>query len=58
MNELKKKMIRKAKQQYDQIYPCSAKKTLRDCFTVEEDQILFWFNTTDESTHVLSQDLA
>ena len=58
MNEQKMKMIRKAKRQYDRIFPCSAKKNLRDCFTVEEGQILFWFNTTDESTHVLTQDLS
>ena len=57
MNKIKKEMIQKAKEQYRQIYPCSAKKKLRDCFTVEEDQMLFWFNTTDETTHVLTRDL-
>ena len=57
MNDLKKKMIRQAQKQYQQIYPCMTKKFLGDCFTVEENQILFWFNTKDDSTHVLSRDI-
>jgi hypothetical protein len=58
MNDLKRKMIIQARNQYQQIYPCSSKKNLGDCFTVEEDRILFWFNTPDETTHVLTQELA
>ena len=58
MNDLKKKMILKARQQYNRIYPCSSKKNFGDSFTVEENRILFWFNTPDKSTHVLTQELA
>lgn len=57
MNEQKKKMIRTAKQKYTSIYPCASKKTLGDCFTFEEDRIVFWFNTADSTTHVLTQEL-
>ena len=57
MNDQKQKLIRQARNQYKQIYPCSAKKSLGDCFTVEEDRILFWFNTSDETTHVITQEL-
>jgi hypothetical protein len=28
-------------------------KELDECFTVEDDRLCFWFNTEDESTHVL-----
>ena len=58
MNEVKKSMIRKARKKYEQIYPCATKKGFGDCFTVDEDRIMFWFNTADESTHVLTQELA
>jgi hypothetical protein len=58
MNELKKKLMYKAEKQFKQIYPCTPKNNLKECFTVEENQLLFWFNTADESTHVLTQDLA
>jgi hypothetical protein len=58
MNELKKKLINRAEKQFKKIYPCSTKNNLGDCFTVEEEQLLFWFNTADESTHVLTHDLA
>jgi hypothetical protein len=58
MNEIKKKLIHRAEKQFKKIYPCSTKNNLGDCFTVEEEQLLFWFNTADESTHVLTQDLA
>jgi hypothetical protein len=57
MNELKQKMIRTAKGQYQAIFPCSEKKSLGDCFTIEENRIFFWFNTADETTHVLTQDI-
>ncbi|MBN2038271.1 MAG: hypothetical protein JW768_16140 [Chitinispirillaceae bacterium] len=58
MNELKQKLILRAKKQYKQIYPCSSKKSIRDCFTVENDRMIFWFNTADETTHILMQELA
>lgn len=58
MNEQKQKMIRTAKQRYTTIYPCSSKKNLGECFTFEEDRIVFWFNTEDATTHVLTQELS
>jgi hypothetical protein len=58
MNEQKRKMIRTAKQQYTTIYPCSSKKNFGECFTFEEDHLVFWFNTADATTHVLTQELS
>jgi len=52
MNELKEKMIRSARNRFKDIHPCSAKKDLRECFTTEEEYLMFWFNTSDNSTHV------
>jgi hypothetical protein len=53
MNALKKIMIKKAKSRYKKILPCGRRRKLDDCFTVEKDKVFFWFNTEDQSTHVL-----
>jgi len=58
MNEMKLELIRSAQKQYSAIYPCSSKKNLGECFTLEEDRIVFWFNTADATTHVLTQELS
>ncbi len=57
MNEIKNNMIRKALDLYKDIHPCSTKNDLVDCFTIEGNMVFFWFNTADESTHVLTDDL-
>ena len=57
MNDLKKNMIRKAQRRYKNIAPCARRRSLEDCFTVEEDKIYFWFNTEDQSTHVLAAEM-
>ena len=54
MNELKRKMIRKAVQQYKRIYPCGSKRNFSECFTLIDDSIVFWFNTEDRSTHLMT----
>lgn len=56
MNDIKLTMIEKARQNYSRIFPCGLKADLAECFTVEANRIFFWFNTEDETTHVLSMD--
>lgn len=58
MNELKIKMISKAVEMYTDIYPLITKEKLGDCFTIEGKILVFWFNTADESTHVLTGKIA
>jgi len=60
MNKTKQDLIRKAKKAYKQIYPCGAKSSFYDCFTAIEDgkKIVFWFNTEDDNTHVLVDEVA
>jgi hypothetical protein len=53
MSEIKYHMIEKARKKYCRIFPCAARATLDDCFTIENDRILFWFNTEDQSTRLL-----
>jgi hypothetical protein len=57
MNTLKRKMIAEAQRKYSRIFPCSSRRTLNECFTVEDDQIIFWFNTEDATTHTMTKDL-
>jgi hypothetical protein len=52
MNELKEKMIRNARRRFSSIYPCAYKKDLAECFTTDDDYLMFWFNTEDDSTHI------
>ena len=60
MNKTKLRLIKQAKQTYKQIYPCGARSNLSDCFTAIDDgrKIVFWFNTEDDNTHVLVDEVA
>lgn len=54
MNAIKKRMIAEARRKYRRIFPCSYRRNLDDCFTIENNEIIFWFNTEDFSTHTVS----
>ncbi len=54
MNDLKDIMINRAVALYADIRPVYAKHDLDECFTTEGNMLVFWFNTADESTHVLT----
>jgi hypothetical protein len=53
MNEIKRLMIAKAKERFKNIHPCGHRRKLDECFTIEDNKLCFWFNTEDDSTHVL-----
>ena len=57
MNEIKRNMISKAMELYKEIHPCSTRSELGECFTTEGNMIMFWFNTSDNSTHILTHSL-
>ena len=48
-------MILKATEKHSMIYPCSNKADFDECFTHESDRLIFWYNTEDNSTHVLTE---
>ncbi len=60
MDERKKQLIKKAEKLFGKIYPCVNKSSLEECFTTAAgDALIFWFNTEDQSTHMLaSEDVA
>ncbi len=55
MNTLKEKLIKLAQDTYKEILPCPSKGTFKESFTVENNKVYFWFNTADNSTHVMSE---
>lgn len=54
MDTLKINMINEARKRYREIFPCSDKENFSDCFTIDSDHLLFWFNTEDKTTRVLT----
>ena len=57
MGEVERRLIDQASRMHEKIYPCCHKRHFNDCFTRHEDQILFWYNTEDQSTHVLTAEI-
>jgi hypothetical protein len=58
MNQMKLHLISKARELYSEIHPCTNRADLSECFTTEGDLLIFWFNTSDSSTHVMSAEIA
>jgi hypothetical protein len=54
---IQNRLIEQARRQYRDIYPCGLKKNLTECFTLHNNRLIFWFNTRDNTTHMLTSDL-
>jgi hypothetical protein len=52
MNQLKEQLVNQARERYQNIVPCYPRTDLEDCFTIEGNWLLFWYNTEDNSTHL------
>ncbi|MCX7727367.1 MAG: hypothetical protein N2053_11040 [Chitinispirillaceae bacterium] len=57
MEEIKNIMIKEAKKRHKKIYPCARMKNLDECFTKSRDILFFWYNTEDNSTHVITKEI-
>lgn len=58
MGEREKKLIARALGKHERIFPCAQKQCMTDCFTEIGDQLFFWFNTEDNSTHVITENIS
>lgn len=58
MGKREEKLVKKAKEIYKFITPCGSKTSFDDCFTEYGDKLFFWFDTEDESTHLLIDEFA
>lgn len=57
MNAIKNKMIKDAQKRFNRIRPVKSRNTLQECFTVENNMIILWFNTDDDSTHTIIENV-
>lgn len=57
MNLIKKMIISEALTKHKKIFPVGNFKAIDDCFTIDDDKLIFWFNTEDQTTHVEVVDL-
>ncbi len=57
MNQVQEELIESALTQYRRIFPCGNKIRIEEGFTIEGRQLHFWFNTEDNSTHLLSREI-
>ena len=53
MSEVKLELLQKAIETHEKIYPCGGSLSLNDCFTTAGNKLYFWFNTEDDSTHII-----
>lgn len=51
-------MIEQALQQHSIIFPCGDRNDFTECFTQCNDHLVFWYNTADNSTHVMMRKIA
>ncbi|MGM0461234.1 MAG: hypothetical protein ACQEQ4_02300 [Fibrobacterota bacterium] len=58
MSKEKLHLIEQALKKHAKILPCGTFASLMDCFTQEEGRLFFWFNTPDNSTHAVYEDLS
>lgn len=58
MGKREQKLFKKARDIYKNITPCGSKKSFDECFTEYEDKLFFWFDTEDDSTHILIDEVA
>ena len=58
MTEQKERLIRRAYETHETVLPCSNRAELSECFSTMEDKLVLWFNTEDNSTHVLVEEVA
>lgn len=57
MDRFHKKLIQRAIRKFVNIYPCSKATDFEESFTVTGNKLIFWFNTDDRSTHVVSSQI-
>lgn len=57
MSRKQLKLINKARRKYGTIYPCARKENYDQCFTQINKKLYFWFNSQDQSTHIVSEEV-
>ena len=51
----KLQLIKRAREQYGEIFFCGKSQTWHECFTEDDGELHFWFNDKDGNTHLISE---
>ena len=54
MDRIQQSLINRARKKYKTIFPCASKTNFSECFTAYQGKILFWFDTEEGSTHIIT----
>ena len=57
MEDVKFQIVQAAREKHRTIFPCVGKQSFEECFTHDNGKLLFWFNTEDNSTHLMAERL-
>ena len=57
MEDLKKELRQEAEEKHGKIYPPGRMENLDDCYTVEKDKVLFWFNIEGQTTKAITREI-
>lgn len=57
MSREEKRLIKKAKNVYKRIFPCGGKESFKECFSKYNDKLFLWFDTEDDSTHLITEEM-
>ena len=50
---MKQELMARAIGRFGTIFPCGSKSSFDDCFFIDENHLVFWFDTHDNSTHLV-----
>jgi hypothetical protein len=53
LEKTKTMLISEARKRYQAISPCGRRSSIEDCFSILDNCLVLWFNTNDNSTHVV-----
>jgi hypothetical protein len=57
MTEVEERLVNQAAALHAAIFPCPSRGEFEHCFTWDKEKVYFWYNTEDQSTHVISADV-
>jgi hypothetical protein len=55
MDAVRQEMVKIATEKFGSIHAVNNRESLEECFSEEEGMLIFWFNTEDNSTHIVTR---
>ncbi len=57
MSPVQVEMIKEARRRHKEIFPLTKKPSFPECFTEYNEVLFFWYNSNDNSTHLVHSDM-